>query len=60
MALAPEIVAALAAHFPTVTTRRTCFPYAFAVPAGVLREGDMNTGCTEVMSPWGDAVAQRS
>ena len=37
------------------------FPYAFAVPAGVLREGEINMGCTEIMSPWGDAIAgQRS
>jgi len=59
MALSPAIVDALTAHFPTVSARRTCFPYAFAVPAGVLRQGESNTGCTEIMSPWGDAVAQR-
>jgi gamma-glutamyltranspeptidase/glutathione hydrolase len=58
-ALDPSIVEALAAAFATETTRRTCFPYAFAVPAGVVREGEMNSGCTEIMSPWGDAVAQR-
>ena len=38
---------------------RGIFPYAFAVPAGVLRVGDINMGCTEIMSPWGDAVAQK-
>jgi gamma-glutamyltranspeptidase/glutathione hydrolase len=43
----------------TTTTRRGIFPYAFAVPAGVLREGEFNMGCTEIMSPWGDAVAQK-
>jgi gamma-glutamyltranspeptidase/glutathione hydrolase len=42
-----------------VTARRTVFPYAFAVPAGVLRRGTTNTGCTEIMSAWGDAVAER-
>jgi len=41
------------------TARRTVFPYAFAVPAGVLRDGERNAGCTEIMSPWGDAVAER-
>jgi gamma-glutamyltranspeptidase/glutathione hydrolase len=55
----PAIVAALSAEFATLTARRTCFPYAFAVPAGVVREGEWNSGCTEIMSPWGDAVAQR-
>jgi len=38
--------------------RRTVFPYPFAVPAAVLREGERNMGCTESMSPWGDAVAE--
>ena len=28
----------------------------FAVPAAVLRDGEMNMGCTEIMSPWGDVV----
>jgi hypothetical protein len=26
--------------------------------AGVLRDDGMNSGCTEIMSPWGDAVAE--
>ena len=56
-ALAPAILQALAEEMPTTTTRRTVFPYAFACPAGVLREDGRNMGCTEVMSPWGDAVA---
>jgi len=48
---------ALEAAFPTVVARRLPFPYHFAVPAGVMRSGEMNMGCTEIMSPWGDAVA---
>lgn len=59
MALDRDILDALAAAFPTVTARRTCFPYAFSVPAGVLRDGELNMGCTEIMSPWGDAIAER-
>jgi gamma-glutamyltranspeptidase / glutathione hydrolase len=59
MALRADVLAALRAQFATATTRRTCFPYAFAVPAGVMRDGDVNTGCTEIMSPWGDAVAEK-
>lgn len=56
-ALDAGIVAALRDALPTSTARRTVFPYSFACPAGVLRDGARNTGCTEVMSPWGDAVA---
>ena len=55
--LSPAIQQALAQVLPTSTVRRTVFPYAFACPAGVLRENGLNMGCTEVMSPWGDAVA---
>jgi gamma-glutamyltranspeptidase/glutathione hydrolase len=55
--LSPDIQQALAQVLPTSPTRRTVFPYAFACPAGVLRERGLNMGCTEVMSPWGDAVA---
>jgi gamma-glutamyltranspeptidase / glutathione hydrolase len=58
-ALPPDVIRAVQAAFPTATARRTVFPYAFACPAGVLRAGDMNMGCTEIMSPWGDAVAER-
>ncbi|MEO8849480.1 MAG: gamma-glutamyltransferase [Casimicrobiaceae bacterium] len=56
--LGSGVIGALRSKFPVVTTRRTVFPYAFACPAGVLRDGEWNTGCTEVMSPWGDAVAE--
>ena len=43
---------------PTSTTRRTVSPYAFACPAGVMRKGEKNSGCTEIMSPWGDAISE--
>jgi gamma-glutamyltranspeptidase/glutathione hydrolase len=56
--LPAEDLRALEAAFPTVTARRTVFPYAFACPAGVLRDGELNMGCTEIMSPWGDAVTE--
>ena len=59
-ALPAETVAQLGRFFPVQTARRTVFPYAFACPAGVLRDGDVNSGCTEIMSPWGDAVAERA
>ncbi len=56
--LPPEVLSALAEEKPTSTTRRTVSPYAFACPAGVMRKGDMNSGCTEIMSPWGDAISE--
>ena len=39
-------------------TKRTIFPYAFACPAGVMRDKGRNSGCTEIMSPWGDAISE--
>jgi gamma-glutamyltranspeptidase/glutathione hydrolase len=59
-ALPADVLAALAAEFATSAVRRTVFPYPFAVPAGVLRDGDLNMGCTEIMSAWGDAVGEDS
>jgi gamma-glutamyltranspeptidase/glutathione hydrolase len=58
LSLQHPISAALAQRFKLVETRRTAFPYMFACPAGVLREGEINQGCTEIMSPWGDAIAE--
>jgi gamma-glutamyltranspeptidase/glutathione hydrolase len=57
--LSPGIIAALNAAHPVATTKRTVFPYAFACPAGVMRENGLNTGCTEIMSPWGDVVQEK-
>lgn len=54
--LPAEVMAALRASNPVVTARRTVFPYSFACPAGVMRRGILNSGCTEIMSPWGDAI----
>ena len=56
--LPEETVAALEADHPVIRARRTVFPYAFACPAGVMREAGRNSGATEIMSPWGDAVAE--
>jgi len=58
-ALPRDVLAAIQDVAPTITTKRNTFPYSFACPSGVLREGDMNQGCTEIMSPWGDAVAEQ-
>lgn len=53
-----EVLTRLCERHDVVTAPRTVFPYAFACPAGVMREGDTNTGCTEIMSPWGDAALE--
>lgn len=49
----------LEAAYATKRTRALPFPYPFAVPAAVMRKDGMNMGCTEIMSPWGDAVAEK-
>jgi gamma-glutamyltranspeptidase/glutathione hydrolase len=54
-----EVIEALRQVKPTAVARRLPFPYHFAVPAAVLRSGEMNMGCTEIMSPWGDAIAEK-
>jgi len=56
--LPQPVLDALAQAMPTATALRTNFPYAFANPAAVLRDGEMNMGCTEIMAPWSDAVAE--
>ena len=58
LALPQEELSALEREFPVTRARRLPFPYHFAVPAGVMRSGELNTGCTETHSPWGDAVAE--
>jgi gamma-glutamyltranspeptidase/glutathione hydrolase len=59
VALPLEELRALEGAFPVTSARRLPFPYHFAVPAGVLRSGELNMGCSETHSPWGDAVAER-
>lgn len=57
--LPAEVFTALRDMQPVTPTKRTVFPYAFACPAGVMRRGRVNTGCTEIMSPWGDAINEQ-
>src|SRR3546814_10627692 len=45
--LPADTLAALAQAGPVTTTRRVPYPYAFACPAGVLREGQENWGRSE-------------
>jgi len=57
LSLPDEVVSALQTVMPTTRARRHVYPYAYACPAGVMRHGSLNSGCTEIYSPWGDAVA---
>jgi gamma-glutamyltranspeptidase/glutathione hydrolase len=57
-ALASDELLALKAAFPVSSARRGVYPDAFARPCGVLRSGDLNSGCTEAAQPWADAVAE--
>lgn len=56
--LAGPVTDALADNFNLALAQRLPFPFAFACPAGVMREGTTNSGTTETMSPWGDGVAE--
>jgi len=60
MTLPDNVIAALQGVMPTSRARRHVYPYAFACPAAVMRHGSLNTGCTEIYTPWGDAVAADS
>jgi gamma-glutamyltranspeptidase/glutathione hydrolase len=57
--LGQEVIDALSAKMSTSVAKRNIFPYSFACPAGVMRANELNSGCTEIMSPWGDAVLER-
>ena len=56
--LPPEVQSALTRVAAVRTAKRTVHPYAFAVPAGVMRQQGRNCGATEIMTPWGDAIAE--
>ncbi|MCI2399068.1 gamma-glutamyltransferase [Aliiroseovarius subalbicans] len=43
---------------PITFAPRTTYPFNFACPSVVSREADINSGATEVMSPWAEAVAE--
>ncbi|UOD50882.1 gamma-glutamyltransferase [Orrella daihaiensis] len=57
LTLPDEVINELRAVMPTNRARRHVYPYAYACPAGVMHNHAMNSGCTEIYSPWGDAVA---
>lgn len=57
-ALASGVLDALGDVAPVNAVRRSLLPYPFACPAGVLDDGTTRSGITEMMSAWGDAVAE--
>ena len=52
---------ALAVKFKHAAAPRTAYPLYFACPSAAGRDKKgKNSGVTEVMSPWGDAVAEEA
>ncbi len=49
---------ALRSRFDYEEARVQTFPMKFACPSVVLRDGETNSGATEIAQPWGDAVAE--
>ena len=52
-----SVLQALDQRFRCIAAPRTVYPYNFGCPSAVARDAMENQGATEVMSPWGDAVA---
>jgi len=49
---------ALRTRFDYEEARVQTFPMKFACPSVVLRDGETNSGATEISQPWSDAVAE--
>lgn len=58
IALGDEVHRMIAQHHPLQPARRLSYPYHFACPSAVARKSGVNSGMSEIMSPWGDAIAQ--
>ena len=48
----------IGARFDYEEARIQTLPMKFACPSIVLRDGETNSGATEVFQPWSDAVAE--
>lgn len=57
-ALPEDVISTLNKGFSTSVRPNAVYPFAWACPSAVRRQGAMNSGCTEVMSPWADAVSE--
>jgi len=49
---------ALRSRFDYEEARIQTMPMKFACPSLVSRDGETNSGATEIFQPWGDAVAE--
>ncbi len=56
--LPQQVREGLRARFDYEETRTQTYPGKFAFPSVVLREGNTNSGATEVFHAWGEAVAE--
>lgn len=56
--LPAAVLEALGAVAPVTPVHRSLLPYPFACPSGVSQQGSRRLGATEIMSAWGDAVAE--
>ncbi len=50
----------LASTHSVTPARRTTYPFFFACPSAVARKAGVNSGMSEIMSPWGDAIAENT
>jgi gamma-glutamyltranspeptidase / glutathione hydrolase len=57
--LSPETRAALSAKFDYEEAHHQTLSLKFACPSVVLRDGATNSGASEVIHPWSEAVAER-
>ncbi|MGR3321530.1 MAG: gamma-glutamyltransferase [Pseudooceanicola sp.] len=53
-----EALAALSADHNVTTRPRNVYPLNWACTSGVMRRAGRNSGCTEITTPWGDAVRE--
>jgi gamma-glutamyltranspeptidase/glutathione hydrolase len=56
--LPAEAREALRTRFDYEEARRQTIPLKFACPSMTMRDGETNSGATDIFQPWGDAVAE--
>ncbi|MGI3170023.1 gamma-glutamyltransferase [Pseudooceanicola sp. C21-150M6] len=57
-ALSEETLERLSMDHSVQTRPFEAYPFAWACPSGVMRRNGVNSGCTEVMSPWADTALE--
>jgi gamma-glutamyltranspeptidase/glutathione hydrolase len=56
--LPAEAREALRTRFDYEEARRQTIPLKFACPSMTMRDGETNSGATDIFQPWGEAVAE--